>query len=124
MRVIHEEGDFYAVYDANATMRKYFKLSIPTTHRRYESEPVPRWLVHVKYLGKHVPTIKQDPRATLFLTKDAPRFMIDAAWKALAKAYHPDRGGDSAAFQKVKKAYEELKNARDNDGDDAEETRN
>lgn len=105
-------------------MRRYFQFSVPTTHRRYESEPSPHWVVHRKYLSEGLIPVKQDHRATLFLTKDAPRFMIDAAWKALARVYHPDRGGDPAAFHKAKEAYEELKkNARDNDGDDAEETR-
>lgn len=115
MRIVHEEHDFYAVYDAPTNVRTYLKLSVPTTHRRYESAPVPRWLVHSKYLDaiqQLVPTIA-DPYATLFLTKNAPRFMIVAAWKALAREYHPDRGGDPEAFHKVKAAYEELMDVRD-----------
>jgi curved DNA-binding protein CbpA len=39
--------------------------------------------------------------------------MIVAAWKALAREYHPDRGGDPEAFHKVKAAYEELMDVRD-----------
>ena len=78
-------------------------------------------MVHRKYcttindlIGCDAPT-KEDAHATLFLTKDAPGFMIDAAWKALALHYHPDRGGSGEDFKRVKEAYEEL-NARDNDG--------
>jgi hypothetical protein len=118
MRIVHEEGDFYSVYDATSSVRKYLKLSVPTTHRRYESEPVPRWVVHRKYLDNIAPDAwreKRDPHTVLFLTNNAPGFMIDAAWRALALKHHPDHGGDPEAFREAKAAYEEL-NGRDNDG--------
>jgi len=115
MKVEHEEGDFYAVYDATSSMRKYFKFSVPTTHRRYESEPNPHWVVHSKYLDV-ADLKKEDPHTVLFLTKEAPGFMIEAAWKALAHHHHPDRGGSAVDFQRIKAAYEALKYERNNDG--------
>lgn len=121
MKIVHEVGDFYAVYDCAANMRSYFKHTVPTTHRRYESQPKPRWVVHRKYITQFTGLVpKQDPHATLFLTQEAPLFMIDAAWKALALAYHPDRGGDPEKFRNAQTAYKELKkNAGIDVGDDA-----
>ncbi len=118
MRIVHEEGDFYAVYDATSSMRKYFQYTVPSSYRRYESDPRPHWVVHSKYL-EDIPSTGelQDPWSTMFLTKGAPRFIIDAVWKALAKHHHPDRGGLAADFQRIKKAYEALKNGRDNNRD-------
>lgn len=116
MRIEHEEGDFYAVYNATPSMREYFRYTVPTTHRRYESEPRSRWVVHRKYLDIKDLLLKEDPYTVLCLTKDAPRFMIETAWKAHALHCHPDRGGSTDAFQRVKTAYEALKHDRDNDG--------
>ena len=52
---------------------------------------------------------KFEAYATLFLTPDAPGFIIDAVWKALALKHHPDRGGDSEAFKTFSVAYEKIK---------------
>lgn len=143
MKVIHESGDFYAVYGIPGPLRTYIKLSLPTTHRRYEPEPHPRWLVSRKYVvqllrmafeGGHIvqyelsadmqakvdldrPTwTGKTAHSSLFLTPDAPDFMLDAAYKALVKVHHPDCGGDAVIFRKIQKAYEELKNERKHDG--------
>lgn len=63
------------------------------------------------------PTWKgQTSHSSLFLTPDAPDFMIEAAYKALVKVHHPDLGGDTVTFKKIQKAYEELKNERKHDG--------
>lgn len=122
MRIEHEDKDFYAVYDAPERVRAYIRYSITPAHRRFESTPRVRWLVHAKY----VDNIKQlgveeksSAYATLFLTKNAPSFMIEAAWKALAREYHPDRGGNPDAFKNAQAAYEEIKSARNNDGDNS-----
>lgn len=122
MRIEHEAKDFYAVYEVDDVARAYLRHSVPNLYRRFESTPRPRWLVHRKYLSSlRELTSSGPPRdayATLFLTKNAPGFMIDAAWKALAKHYHPDRGGNPEDFKRVKEAYEEL-NERNNDGGSA-----
>ena len=56
-------------------------------------------------------TIKKDrsPYSILYVTPDAPHFVIKAAYKALAFKYHPDRGGDADKFQEVASAYEAVK---------------
>lgn len=51
----------------------------------------------------------RDSHAELFLLNSAPEFVIKAAYKALAKHYHPDGDSpDEDKFRKVKDAYESL----------------
>ena len=121
MKIEHEEGDFYAIYNANESVRQYLKLSVPVKYRRFESVPKPRWVVHksfIEYVTQLEKPLKLNHYATLFLTSDAPYFMIEAAWKALAFHYHPDKGGEPEKFIKIKEAYETLKYERDNNRSD------
>lgn len=56
-------------------------------------------------------SIKNEPNspyATLYVTQNAPKFVIKAAYKALAFQYHPDRGGNSEEFQRVREAYDKI----------------
>lgn len=74
---------------------------------------------HIRYkidhaLGKKnvvTPSLRKPMGAygLLYLSEDAPAWMIEAAWKAFVKHQHPDVGGDSDHFVKVKLAYESLK---------------
>jgi len=43
----------------------------------------------------------------LGVTQDADKITIINAFKALAKVHHPDTGGDSKTFMRLRKAYEE-----------------
>lgn len=47
--------------------------------------------------------------SNLYLTSDAPEWMVEAAWKAFAKNVHPDVGGDPHKFIGGKDAYESYK---------------
>jgi hypothetical protein len=47
----------------------------------------------------------------LYVKPNAPKEVITAAYKALAKLYHPDTGGDATRMQTVNMAYERLKKA-------------
>lgn len=47
--------------------------------------------------------------ATLYLTPDAPEYVVKAVWKALAKETHPDVGGRPEEFKKYQKAYNIIK---------------
>lgn len=58
---------------------------------------------------KRTTTPSSDPFRVLHLLPTAPWPVIDAAYKALAKTNHPDRGGDTAAMQRINAAYTELK---------------
>ncbi len=52
------------------------------------------------------------PYKTLWLQINAPACIIDAAWKAVIKNYHPDVGGDPEHFLLLKSSYEEIKNGK------------
>lgn len=49
-----------------------------------------------------------DPYATLHLSAEATAEAVAAAYKSLAKVHHPDRGGDTDAFQRITAAYAAL----------------
>lgn len=52
------------------------------------------------------PSVKDNsPYSVLYLTPDAPKFIVKAAYKALAFEYHPDRGGNAKQFQELAEAY-------------------
>jgi curved DNA-binding protein CbpA len=46
--------------------------------------------------------------AVLYVSSQAPPEVIDAAFRALAKQYHPDRGGSTAQMQRLNLAREQL----------------
>ena len=50
----------------------------------------------------------QDPRSVLGLPLDATRGEAQRAFRRLAKATHPDAGGDPAAFRAVAGAWADL----------------
>lgn len=54
-----------------------------------------------------------DDYATLYLTPNAPHDIVDVVWKALARQYHPDTGGDSETFIKISDAYQRIKRGID-----------
>lgn len=50
----------------------------------------------------------KDAYEVLGVPRDAPANAVRLAYKRLAAKHHPDRGGDTSAFQAVKEAYETL----------------
>ena len=50
---------------------------------------------------------KNDWHAILGVSANANKATIINAFKALARVHHPDSGGDSETFIKLRKAYEE-----------------
>ena len=53
-----------------------------------------------------------DPATILGVTSDATLEQLRDAYRAKAKKYHPDAGGDEWAFQILAKAYELMSVAR------------
>lgn len=51
----------------------------------------------------------ETPRAILFVTEDAPDYVVTAAYRALAARNHPDKGGNETAMKRINAAYEVLK---------------
>jgi hypothetical protein len=52
------------------------------------------------------------PYKTLHLLPDAPPEVVKAAYKALARIYHPDLRGDTAKMVEINRAYETLSQDR------------
>ena len=46
--------------------------------------------------------------AVLHLLPTAPDYVIDAVFRAFAKRWHPDRGGDSDTMRQIIAAHEQL----------------
>lgn len=53
-----------------------------------------------------------DPYEVLGVTKNAPDAVVEAAYRALVKQHHPDHGGSSEKFHKIKEAYETIESDR------------
>jgi acetone carboxylase gamma subunit len=51
----------------------------------------------------------RDAYAVLWLREGAPAELVTAAYKTLAKLYHPDAGGDTAYMQRINAAAELLR---------------
>lgn len=51
----------------------------------------------------------RDSYAKLYLLPTAPFTVVSAVWKSLAKATHPDHGGDPEGFRKYSEAYDAIK---------------
>jgi hypothetical protein len=60
------------------------------------------------FQASSTPAIDPDCKA-LFVLPNAPRCVVDAAYKALSKELHPDRGGDVVAMQALNSAYERVR---------------
>jgi hypothetical protein len=49
-------------------------------------------------------SVARDAYETLFLMPEAPRAVMEAAYRALAKTYHPDRSGDARQMMAINRA--------------------
>ncbi|MFH1811848.1 MAG: J domain-containing protein [Pseudomonadota bacterium] len=52
------------------------------------------------------------PYTVLGVTPDAPDFVVQAAYRAMAKRHHSDAGGNDKAMAKINEAYEAIKRKR------------
>lgn len=52
-------------------------------------------------------------RGILYVTDDAPGYVITAAYRVLAAKNHPDQGGDEQYMAKINAAYQQLKKQGD-----------
>jgi len=55
------------------------------------------------------PATTSPDHAMLYITLDAPKEVVRAAYKALAILHHPDKGGDPAKMSSINQAYDRLK---------------
>ena len=84
------------------TLRYFPDLYVEDMRSGYHQAPPP---------GSSTGPHSSSPHAALYVTPDAPRFVIDAAYRALAKTLHPDTNGPdgSERMRRVNAAYERLK---------------
>jgi hypothetical protein len=86
--------------DAVRLVRAHFPAGAPSESRaRRPAAPIPINPVERAYLVLH-------------LREDAPDGLIEAAYRYLARAAHPDRGGDDAAMARLNSAVELLRQRR------------
>lgn len=52
---------------------------------------------------------RESPYAILRVEEGAPLAVCEAAYRALAKEYHPDRGGSPARFRRLTDAIERIR---------------
>jgi hypothetical protein len=69
-------------------------------------------VVRDAYLQLAAPATQRDPYEVLGVRPDADVAVIDAAYKARAKAVHPDVGGSHEEAKEVNEAYERIKDER------------
>ena len=82
-------------------------FSLPPTLQ----EVVKEHLRDKKFTLQPTPTPQESNFHKLFLTEDAPLFLVRAAYKSLAKHYHPDNQdtGDKDRFMEISTAYKYIK---------------
>lgn len=66
----------------------------------------------VNYRSPKAP-VSWGPYKELYLDEDAPDCVVNAAYKALARMYHPDLGGDTEIMSRINRAYEAIQTLRD-----------
>lgn len=55
------------------------------------------------------PDLPKSPRDILFVTADAPDYVVEAVYRVLIKRAHPDAGGSEAAAKQITEAYQKVK---------------
>lgn len=125
----HSDGSVTLRFPYHPMLVEEIKRHVPARFRRYDAEAVPAWTVYLPYtqialslLRSHFGEVTgprkaqprdrqmQEPRANsafaaLHLLQSAPRSVVDAAYRALAKQHHPDLGGDPETMRRLTEAY-------------------
>jgi len=123
-------GNHVAIsFPFDRTLVDRFKNDIPAHARTYVPE-TKTWLFESAYAaravgllterfpdalvenapGPHVATVSdyESEYLTLFVIPAAPPEVVKAAYRALSKLYHPDKGGDTTTMQRINEAYSHL----------------
>lgn len=115
------KGGYLQVDTRDANLERAITRVVPFVDRqKYNAF----WYVHPKHSDTIRTLIKRyggsfeaapnaddvnNPYRVLYLVKDAPDFVVEAAWKAIVRTKHPDVGGDPDEFLTFKQAYEKIK---------------
>ena len=130
MKVVPSLANFCTITLAPRRVVSFIRYEIPTDYRHYEGG---RWHVHqkqlpavvdfaTKFCGVEVDLselpatlraslnihTEADPYTILHLRPTAPPSVIKAAYRALCKDMHPDRGGSTEQAIQLNKAYQQV----------------
>lgn len=64
------------------------------------------------YLQLEAPVGKRDPYEVLGIRLDSPKEVAEAAYKALARTYHPDAGGTQEKMTELNEAINEIRRGK------------
>lgn len=109
-KVLHGEwAGWWSVQGLDSTANSYVKYTVPAQYRVHEDG---KWYVHEKYIAGLQQlagvTPSEDPYVVMHLLPTASQAIIDAVFRTMAKELHPDAGGTSEAFMRLKTAYDKL----------------
>lgn len=89
---------------------------IDAVGQKLEHQDVAWWDKWKAYQDGYTPPTpkasKGGPYDVLFVKSDAPMIVIQAAYRALANKYHPDKGGDEAKMQELTNAMDQIRKSR------------
>lgn len=74
---------------------------------------------HMRHRCGFTPHVELDglpPHRVLYVAPDAPEIVIRAAFQALAREAHPDRGGSEEVMRELNSAYEAMLSALPKEG--------
>lgn len=129
----HPSGDVDLTFTYSADIVAELKAVIPPFARSYNGQ-TRTWTVAAGFawLGVNIlkkwfgtagvavidhkpptPIRQSDPHySTLYVMPNAPACVVEAAYRALAKEHHPDRGGSTATMQRINDAYDAISRKR------------
>lgn len=90
---------------------EYLDIAIARLLQVFPDAEIPaRWRAHSDWgdVRRESPSSHSHHFSALHLLPSAPRAVIDAAYRALAKLHHPDLGGDPAVMRQLTEAYDVL----------------
>lgn len=129
--IITLAGDAVIAFDYDPAVVSRLKAEIPPPYRSWQPERK-TWRIEAPFVSHalsilrtafatvHIDDVREASRSAprssgppdaytvLHLQPTAPRELVDAAYKCLARLHHPDRGGDTEAMQAINQAYQEV----------------
>jgi len=130
MKVVRVADNFCELSLVPTKVGNFVRFEIPSDYRYYKKH---NWFVHLthlravldyatKFCGVEVDlrrlpatirntldvTEEGDPYSVLHIRPSAPLAVVKAAYRALCKEHHPDRGGSTELYIAVDKAYQQV----------------
>lgn len=99
----------FKVLEAQRLLEQRYKEEL---HRRREAEAQAAEWRRKAQAAQQAKTPPDDPYRVLGVTKEAPDFVVKAAYKAAAKRVHEDKGGSQAAMSRLNQAMEIIRRRR------------